>query len=62
MAGATNITGGNHVSNGRNVGDNGDNHHHHHNRNHTEEVKHSYSDHTEFPATASRLEQPVNRR
>ena len=56
MAGATNITGGNHVSSGRNVGDNGEN------RNHTEEVKHSDSEHPEFRATASRLEQPVNRR
>ena len=58
MAGASDLTGGNHVGNGRNVGDNGDNHYHYH----IEEVKHSNNEHPEFPATASRLEQPVNRR
>ena len=57
MAGATNITGGNHVSNERNVGDNGDNHDHYH----SEEVKHSDNDHPEFPAPMSRSDQPVDR-
>ena len=52
MAGASDLTGGNHV------GANGDNSDHYH----IEEVKHSNNEHPEFPATASRLEQPVNRR
>ena len=53
MACATDITGGNHASNGRNVGDN-----HHDN---IEEVKHSNNEHPEFPPVTCRLEQPVNR-
>jgi len=53
-AGATFVTGGNQVGNGRNVGDNHDDN--------IEEVKHSNNEHPEFPASVSRLEQPANRR
>ena len=58
MAGATNINGKSHVSNGQNVSDNGDNHDYYH----TEEVKHSNNEHPEFQAAMSRLDQPLNRR
>jgi len=58
MAGATDITGKNHVSNGQNVSDNGDNHDH----NHIEEVKHGNNEHPEFPVDTGRLDQSVNRR
>ena len=56
MADATNITSGNHVSNGHNVRHNGANPYQYH----TEEVSHSNNEQPEFQAATSRLEEPVN--